>query len=143
MANKLEISVEIIVHATEDIKKILETMEEFFEIKEAEFSKTYLTGHFENPIIMLNTKITKNKAQNFIAKLISKIPQGELDEIINDLENRIQNSTLHLRLGKQDLIQGSITLRQKDVIKLKIFTPVYTKKDTVKNYSELLKISSC
>jgi RNA-binding protein len=141
MVNKLEISVEIIVHATEDIKKILEPMEELFEIKEAEFSKTQLTGHFENPIIMLNTKITKNKAQNFISKLISKIPQGELDEIINDLENRIQNSTLHLRLGKQDLIQGSITLRQKDVIKLKIFTPVYSKKDTVKNYSELLQIS--
>ena len=142
MANKLEISVEIIVHATEDIKKILETMEEFFEIKESEFSKKQLTGHFENPIIMLNTKITKNKARNFIAKLISKLPQGELDEILNDLENRIQNSTLHLRLGKQDLIQGSITLRQKDAIKLKIFTPVYKKNDTVKNYSELLKIST-
>jgi len=140
MANKLEISVEIIVHATEDIKKILESMEEIFEIKEAEFSKTQLTGHFENPITMLNTKIRKKKAQKFIEKLISKMPQGELDEIINDLENRIQNSTLYLRLGKQDLIQGSIRLRQKDAIKLKIFTPIYNKKDTMKNYSELLKI---
>jgi len=140
MANKLEISIEIIVHATEDIKKILESIEEFFEIKEAEFSKTQLTGHFENPITMLNTKIRKKKAQKFIEKLISKMPQGELDEIINDLENRIQNSTLYLRLGKQDLIQGSIRLRQKDAIKLKIFTPIYNKKDTMKNYSELLKI---
>jgi RNA-binding protein len=141
MANKLEISVEIIVHATEDIKKILEAMEEYFEIKEAEFSKTQLSGHFENPIIMLNTKITKNKAKNFIAKLITKIPHGELDEIINDLENRILNSALHLRLGKQELIQGYITLRQKDAIKLKIFVPVYYKKDIVKIYSELLKFS--
>ena len=141
MANKLEISVEIIVHATEDLKKILKTMEEFFYVKESEFSKTQLSGHFENPITMLNTKITKKNAQNFIEILISKMPQGELEEIMNDLENRIQNSTLHLRLGKQDLIRGSIKLRQKDAIKLKIFTPVYNKKDTVKKYSELLKIS--
>ena len=140
MANKLEISIEIIVHATEDVKKILDSMENFFEIEEADFSKTSLSGHFENPIILLNTKITKKKAVNFIEKLITKMPKGELDEIINDLENRIKNSTLHLRLGKQELIQGSILLRQKDAIKVKIFTPIYNKKDTKKNYTELLKI---
>ena len=141
MANKLEISIEVILHATEDFKKTLDAIEEFFDIKETEFTKTHLTGHFENPIIMLNTKITKKNAHDFIEKLISKIPQGELDQILNDLEDRIQNSALYLRLGKQDLIRGSITLRQKDAIKLKIFTPVYNKKDTVKNYSELLNIS--
>ena len=142
MANKLEVSVEIIVHATEDIKKILESFDELFEIKENEFSKTNLTGHFENPITMLNVKISKKKAENFISKLVSNLSTGEIDEIINDLENRIQNSTLHLRLGKQELIEGTMTLRNKDAIKVKIFTPIYNKKDTQKNYAKLLKVSS-
>ncbi len=142
MANKLEVTVEIIVHATEDIKTILDAFEKLFDIKEEGFSKKNLTGHFENPITMLNAKITKTKAENFIKKLVMKIPKGQLDELIGDLENRIQNSALHVRLGKQDLIQGMVSLQEKDVIKLKIFMPIYQKKNTLKNYADLLTVSN-
>ncbi len=142
MANKLEVTVEIIVHATEDLKTILDAFEKLFEIKEEGFSKKNLTGHFENPITMLNAKITKTKAENFIKKLVMKIPKGQLDELIGDLENRIQNSALHVRLGKQDLIQGMVSLQEKDVIKLKIFMPIYQKKNTLKNYAHLLTVSN-
>ena len=140
MANKLEVTVEIIVHATEDLKTILDAFEKLFEVKEEGFSKKNLTGHFENPITMLNAKITKTKAENFIKKLVMKIPKGQLDELIGDLENRIQNSSLHVRLGKQDLIQGVVSLQEKDVIKLKIFMPIYQKKNTLKNYANLLTV---
>ncbi len=140
MANKLEVTVEIIVHATEDLKTILDAFEKLFEVKEEGFSKKNLTGHFENPITMLNAKITKTKAENFIKKLVMKIPKGQLDELIGDLENRIQNSSLHVRLGKQDLIQGVVSLQEKDVIKLKIFMPIYQKKNTLKNYAHLLTV---
>jgi hypothetical protein len=142
MANKLEVTVEIIVHATEDLKTILDAFEKLFEVKEEGFSKKNLTGHFENPITMLNAKITKTKAENFIKKLVMKIPKGQLDELIGDLENRIQNSSLHVRLGKQDLIQGMVSLQEKDVIKLKIFMPIYQKKNTLKNYAHLLTVSN-
>lgn len=142
MANKLEVTVEIIVHATEDLKTILDAFEKLFEVKEEGFSKKNLTGHFENPITILNAKITKTKAENFIKKLVMKIPKGQLDELIGDLENRIQNSSLHVRLGKQDLIQGVVSLQEKDVIKLKIFMPIYQKKNTLKNYAHLLTVSN-
>ena len=142
MANKLEITVEIIVHATEDHNTILDAFEKLFDIKVEEFSKKNLSGHFENPIILLNAKITKTKAENFIQKLVMKIPKVQLDEMIQDLENRIQNSTLHVRLGKQDLIQGTVSLQEKDVIKIKIFMPIYQKKNTLKNYVELLTVSN-
>ena len=142
MANKLEVTVEIIVHATEDLKTILDAFEKLFEVKEEGFSKKNLTGHFENPITLLNAKITKTKAENFIKKLVMKIPKGQLDELIGDLENRIQNSALHVRLGKQDLIQGMVSLQEKDVIKLKIFMPIYQKKNTLKNYADLLTVSN-
>ena len=142
MADKLEITIEIIIHATEDIKKILDSFEEFFGIKEEDFSKSNLTGHFENPITMLNAKISKKKAEKFLEVLTSNLPKYQLEEIKDDLENRIQNSKLYLRLGKQDLLRGSLTLQEKDAIKLKIFTPIYNKMDTLKNYVELLKVSS-
>ena len=142
MADKLEITIEIIIHATEDIKKILNSFEGFFEIKEQDFTKSNLTGHFENPIIMLNAKITKKNAEKFLEILTFNLPKNQLDEVKDDLENRIQNSKLYLRLGKQDLLRGSLNLQEKDAIKIKIFTPIYNKKDTVKNYVDLLKVSS-
>ena len=139
MANKTEVTIEIIAHATEDEKKILDSFCELLDVDKKEFSRQQLTGHFDNPITLLGAKITKNGAKNFVKRLVSKMPEYELDELIDDIENRIQGSTLHVRLAKQDLIKGDINLQEKDVVKLKIFTPSYNKKDIVKNYVALLK----
>jgi RNA-binding protein len=138
MAEKLEISIEIIAHATEDVEKILEPFSEQFEIPEKEFSRENLTGHFENPITVLRAKIKKNDARKFLEKLISEIPEDEFSEIIKNIESHIQDSTLHLRFSKQDLIKGRMTIQEKDAIKFKIFTPIYMKTDIVKNYVTLL-----
>ena len=138
MAEKLEVSIEIIVHATEDVEKILESFSEQFDIPQEEFSKNNLTGHFENPITLLKAKIKKNNAKKFLEKLVSKIPQDQFSGIINDIDSHLQDSTLHLRFGKQDMIQGKVNIQEKDAIKFKIFTPIYIKADIAKNYIELL-----
>ena len=65
MVNQLEITVEVIIHATEDRKKILDSIFELFEIKKDEFIEERLVGHFENPISLLKTKLTKKRAQEF------------------------------------------------------------------------------
>ena len=138
MAEKLEITIEVIVHATEDVEKILKPFFEQFNISEDEFSRQNLTGHFENPITLLRAKIKKNDAKNFLEMLLSKIPEDQISEIIEDIENHIQDSTLYLRFGKQDLIKGKMIVQEKDAVKFKIFTPIYKKNDIVKNYVKLL-----
>ena len=138
MAEKLEISIEIIAHATEDVEKILESFSEEFDVAQEQFSKNNLTGHFENPITLLKAKIKKNDAKKFLEKLVSKIPQDQFSQIINDIETHLQDSILHLRFGKQDMIQGKVNIQEKDAIKFKIFTPIYIKADIAKNYVELL-----
>jgi len=138
MAEKLEITIEIIVHATEDVGKILKAFFKQFNISEDEFSRQNLTGHFENPITLLRAKIKKNDARNFLQRLLSKIPKDQISEIIEDIENHIQDSTLYLRFGKQDLIKGKMIVKEKDAVKFKIFTPIYKKNDIVKNYVKLL-----
>jgi hypothetical protein len=138
MAEKLEITIEVIVHATEDVEKILKAFLEQFNISEDEFSRQNLTGHFENPITLLRAKIKKNDARNFLQRLLSKIPKDQISEIIEGIENHIQDSTLYLRFGKQDLIKGKMIVKEKDAVKFKIFTPIYKKNDIVKNYVTLL-----
>jgi len=138
MAEKLEITIEVIVHATEDVEKILKAFFEQFNISEDEFSRQNLTGHFENPITLLRAKIKKNNARNFLQRLLSKIPEDQTSEIIEDIENHIQDSTLYLRFGKQDLIKGKMIVQEKDAVKFKIFTPIYKKNNIVKNYVKLM-----
>lgn len=142
MAEKLEVSIDIIAHATEEVEKILEPFLEQFDIPNEQFSRQILTGHFENPITLLRAKIKKKDARDFLKKFLSKIPENEFREIIEDIESHIQDSTLHLRFGKQELIKGKIVVKEKDAIKFKIFTPIYKKADVVKNFVTLLTETS-
>lgn len=141
MEEKVEVTIEVIIHATEDEKKIFDSFFDVFGIEESEFVKEQLVGHYENPITFCRAKITKNKAKSFIKKLVAQLPKDQLAEIIDDMENRVQDSMLHLRLGKQDLVRRNITLQENDAIKVKIHTPVYSKKDTTKIYTNLFSPS--
>ena len=138
MANKLEISIDVIIHATEDITKFFENFKELLELDEEKFEVTNLTGHFENPITMLSTKISKKEAEVFLKKFVNHMPHEQIEGIIDELDELVSDSTLHLRLDKQEFVQGRMTLGEKDPIKLKIFTPIYNKKELSKTYSQLL-----
>lgn len=138
MITKLEVTIEIIIHVTEDQKKIFESFENIFGVKKEAFSEELLTGHFENPIILLKIKIKKNQAKEFIKIIVSKTSNEQMKELIEDIELRIQNSSLNLRIEKQELVKGNIIIRENNGIKVKIYTPVYTKKDLVRAYTELL-----
>ena len=60
-----------------------------------------------------------------------KVPQGQ------EIEERTEDSKFHLRLDKQEFVQGILEFSQKDTIKIKIHTPVYNKKNTHEVFSEL------
>ena len=137
MADKLEVTIEIIAHATEDVEKILDSFFELLGVSAEEFSRQTLTGHFDNPITVLKAKIKKKEAKNFVEKLVSNIPEKNYGEFIEDIETRLEDSTLHVRFGKQDMLRGKMIPQEKDAIKMKIFTPSYNKNDIVKNYVKL------
>jgi len=142
MANKIEVTIDVIVHATEDITKIFESFDEILGLKEEEFSITETTGHFENPITLLNITITKKQAQNLVEKLVEKLSKIEIDELVDEIEERVIDSRFHMRLDKQELVNGKIKVSEKDTIKLKIHTPIYNKKDTVKIFSDIFQIAN-
>jgi len=142
MVHKIEITIDVIVHATEDIAKIFQSFEDVLEITEKDFTIENTEGHYENPIILLNAKIVKKQAQNFMSKLLELLPDDQVNELIDEIEERTVDSRFHMRLDKQELIKGNLMVREKDTIKLKIHTPIYNKKDTVKTFTEILKIAN-
>jgi len=47
MIGKIEVTIEVIVHATEDIAKIFQSFEEILDLKEEEFTIHDTMGHYE------------------------------------------------------------------------------------------------
>jgi len=135
----LEVTIDAIIHATEDHEKFYESLNEMFGLEKGQFSTSGVTGHFDNPITTIRAKITKKMALQVLGKFLKKLSREQLNQILSEIEERTENSTLHVRLGKQDFIQGKITFNEKEAIKLKIHTPVYNKKDTVKVFRDILQ----
>ena len=140
MISKIEVTIDVIVHATEDISKILHSFEEILDLKEECFTIEEVEGYYENPIIMLNTKIVKKQALNFMNNLAKLLSTKQVNDLIEEIDERTVDSKFHMRLDKQELIKGNLTIKEKDTIKIKIHTPIYNKKDTIKIFTEIFQI---
>ena len=142
MVHKIEISIDVIVHATEDISKIFQSFEDTLDVRREDFTIEETEGHYENPITLLNAKIVKKQAQNFMNKLLESLSKEQVNELIDEIEERTIDSRFHMRLDKQELIKGNLAVREKDTIQLKIHTPIYNKKDTIKTFTEIFQIAN-
>ncbi|MDA8720837.1 exosome protein [Nitrosopumilus sp.] len=140
MIDKLEITIDVIVHATEDISKIFQSFYDILEIEEENFSIIETTGYYENPIIMLNAKLVKKQAKSFMEKFLKLLSKNQINQLIEEIEERIADSKFHLRLDKQELIKGVVVLSEKDTIKIRIHTPIYNKKESIRKFSEVFQV---
>ena len=140
MIHKIEITIDVIIHATEDVSKILQSFDEVLEIEEEQFTSIETTGYFENPIIILSAKLVKKQGQNFIKNMLELLPINQINELVEEIEERTIDSRFHLRLDKQELVKGKLIISEKDTVKIKIHTPIYNKKDTVKIFTEIFQM---
>ena len=137
---QLEVKINLILHATEDENKVLEKLEENFGIEQKDFQIEQIPGHFNNPILLVSSKLKRKPAQNFVSLFFSKMKKDEFQEIFDDVENFVTSSGLSLRISKQKIVSGILTISKEDTIKINISTPVYVKNQTKKIYQELMKM---
>ncbi|NWJ84095.1 exosome protein [Marine Group I thaumarchaeote] len=142
MIDKIQVTIDVIIHATEDISKIYQSFKELLDLKEENFTIHETVGHFDNPIIILNAKMVKKEAQNFMKKLLGLLSIEQINQLIEEIEERTVDSRFHMRLDKQELVKGNLVLREKDIIKIKIYAPIYNKKNTVKIFTEIFQIAN-
>ena len=137
---QLEVKINLILHATEDENKVLEKLEENFGIEQKDFHIEQIPGHFNNPILLVSSKLKRKPAQNFVSLFFSKMKRDEFQEIFDDVEEFVTSSGLNLRISKQKLVSEILTISKEDTIKINISTPVYVKNQTKKIYQELMKM---
>ena len=136
---QLEVKINLILHATEDENKILEKLEGVFQIERENFQIEQIPGHFNNPILLISSKLKKKIAEKFVKILFSKIKKDDFQEIYQNVDEYVTSSGLSLRLSKQKMISEILTVSKEDAIKINISTPVYVKDETKKIYQQLLK----
>ena len=137
---QLEVKINLILHATEDENKVLEELEKNFGIEQKDFKIEQIPGHFNNPILLVSSKLKRKSAHNFVSLFFSKMKRDEFQEIFDDVEEFVTSSGLNLRISKQKLVSGILTISKEDTIKINISTPVYVKNQTKKIYQELMKM---
>jgi len=138
---QLEVKINLILHATENENKVLEELEKNFQIEQSEFQIEQVTGHFNNSILLISSKLKKKSAEGFVSLFFSKMKKDEFQEIFDYIEDYVTSSGLSLRISKQKLISGILEISKEDTIKINISTPVYVKNETKKIYQELMKIN--
>ena len=136
---QLEVKINLILHATENEKKVLEELESNFHIDQSDFQAEQVLGHFNNPITLISSKLKRKTAQDFVSLFFSKMKKEEFDDVFNYVEDYVTSSGLSLRISKQKLISGVLEISKEDTIKINISTPVYVKNETKKIYQDLMR----
>lgn len=137
---QLEVKINLILHATENENRVLEILENIFHIEQKKIQIEQVPGHFNNPILLVSSKLKKKSAQDFVSIFFSKMKKDEFQEIFDNVEDYVTSSGLNLRISKQRLISEILALSKEDAIKINISTPVYVKTETKKIYQELMKM---
>ena len=137
---QLEIRIDLILHATENENKVLEELESVFHIEQKNFQIEQVPGHFNNPILLISSKLKKKSAVDFVKIFFSKMKKEDFHEIFDNVDKYVTSSGLSLRISKQKLVSKIITISKEDAIKISISTPVYVKNETKKIYQELMKM---
>ena len=137
---QLEIRIDLILHATENENKVLEELESVFHIEQKKFQIEQVPGHFNNPILLISSKLKKKSAVDFVKIFFSKMKKEDFNEIFDNVDEYVTSSGLSLRISKQKLVSKILTISKEDAIKISISTPVYVKNETKKIYQELMKM---
>ena len=142
MAKNTVVKIDLILHATEDFKKLVEPLNDLFGIEDDEIEKHEVPGHFGNPILMLHVDLKKEKAEQFIKKLVSLIPKDLITELLANIEDRIFESSLYIRFSKQDFVRRDLKFEETDPVRITMYTPTYVKKEIPETYRKLLNESN-
>ena len=110
------IEVRAFCHATEEEERVVAALRTV--MREGEFRREKLEGHFGNPLLVLKARAEGAQAMAVWSRLVAVIGK---DEALGDLEERLDDEGVyHLRIDKQKAFLGEIgKASSEDVISLR------------------------
>ena len=100
------VRIQTFCYATERQDLIEDTLKEL--LGDIEFEEEITESEHGNTMMILESRITKQREFN---ELFSKLGKDVLDEIIEDIDNRVdEDDMFYLRLDKQKAVQGEYVI---------------------------------
>jgi RNA binding exosome subunit len=130
---------QLVLHATEDHGKVLAAVEDALAVPADSFEGEPSEGHYGNKIMLLAANVSSKEAGALAEKLVSKLNSPDRQKLSEHIkEYADEKGNLYLRLDKQRLCQGKVSLAETDTIRIK-FKPVrrYRPSGTVETYRGL------
>lgn len=121
------VRIDVIVHATEDVDKILGSIHDVLGTDTGMFTITKAEGHYHNPILRTLATLRGKRATLILDRIRNGLSVDDIQHLSSTLKSRINGSALYLRLSKQDMILGKITLQDSDAVRLRISIPAYNR----------------
>lgn len=116
----LSTTVHVVVHATEDITKILLKLNELFSIPKEKFLISQAKGHWGNEISILSANCDDNESNVLLEKIISLLKKNEKNYLLTSISDSFdEKDNFYIRLDKQDMCNGMISLSNQDSIRIR------------------------
>jgi RNA-binding protein len=116
--------INLLLHATEDGNKVLQSIQDLLSVPSEGFSSTPSEGHYKNKILLLKALLSSQEAGELAIRIMSLLNSSDRERLSRALpEYSDEKGNLYLRLDKQRVCQGKVSLSETDAIRIR-FKPV-------------------
>lgn len=132
--------VNLVLHATEDGGKVLQSIQDTLAVPSGRFSSSPSEGHYKNKILLLKVMLSSQEAGDLARRIMSLLNSIDRERLSSSLhEYSDEKGNLYLRLDKQRICRGKISLSETDAIRVR-FRPVkrYRPFGSIEGYRGLL-----
>jgi RNA-binding protein len=131
--------INLVLHATEDIGKVLEAIKDALLVPTSRFTSSSSEGHYKNKIFLHRAILSSQEAGSLAKRVISLLNSADREHLSRFLqEYSDEKGNLYIRLDKQRMCQGKVSLSEADAIRIR-FKPVkrYKPSGAVQSYLDL------
>jgi RNA binding exosome subunit len=113
----------LVLHATEDGAKVLQSIRDVLSVHPKRFSTFSTEGHYKNKILLLRAVLSSEEAHNLAISIMSLLNSSD-KELLSRSESEYldEKGNLYLRLDKQRLCEGKISLSDRDAIRIRFLS---------------------
>jgi RNA-binding protein len=129
--------VSVIIHATEDDNKIIESLSHTISVHPSVFRLTTSIGHWGNRILLINGKFEGAVAKQLFENIWNSLNSMEKTQVAKSQDSLVDDKgNLYVRLNKQRLCQKRISLSESDSVRFRFRHARRYKMDEKRNLSE-------
>ena len=134
--------INIVLHATEDEDRVLKAIEDVLLVPSERFSSSPSEGHYKNKILLQRAILSSHEAGSLAKRVISLLNSADrehLSRLVHEYSD--EKGNLYIRLDKQRMCQGRVSLSETDAIRIR-FKPVkrYKPSGAIQGYAGLFDL---